>query len=400
MIRGTRIAALVFLWLAPLCIFSVALSGDWVSTWRELGVPAMIPHFLDLDSIPAGVETMHKGGDPLVANPADPAHRPMNYPRIWMYLFSAARITPAKVWIVALLFCGLYLTCVSVLIVQSRRAIEMVVLVLAALSVAPLLAMERGNNDLFVFAVVFLGCVATNQYLRSGALGFAALLKIYPMAAMTLDTLRRPPKQRQVAMLLTGLVIVLLALQWRDFSLIRRGTPASRTLSYGALSLEGEVLHESFRWGFSAGVGWMIVLECWIAGALAAFYGWKKSWEASGPDANPMYLGLFTAFGAMYAFTYAIGSNWDYRLILLVPTLPYVLEMARSSSHRAWAVTYVGLVVLAENSVGFAQDAGTFAGDLATLALFLMILASLAGQLKKYVLNTEARELVGARLAG
>ena len=122
MIRGTRIAALVFLWLAPLCIFSVAFSGDWLSTWRELGVPSALPHFLDLDSIPAGIETMHSGGDPLVANPADPAHRPMNYPRIWMYLFSAARVTRANVSIVALLFCGLYLSTVRVtyLLVQAK----------------------------------------------------------------------------------------------------------------------------------------------------------------------------------------------------------------------------------------------------------------------------------------
>ncbi len=397
--RGIRIAALVFLWLMPLCIFSVAFSRDWVSTWRALGVPAMVPHFLDLDSIPAGVETMQNGGDPLVANPADSLHRPTNYPRIWVYLFSAARITRANVSIVALLFCGLYLACVSALIVQARRAIEMVILVVAALSLAPLLAMERGNNDLLVFVVVFLGCIATKPNLRSGALGIAALLKICPMAAMMLDTLRRPPRQRQIAMLLAALVIVLLALQWRDFSLIRRGTPASRDLSYGALSLEVEVLHDAHELGFSTGVGWIIVLECWIAGALAAAYGWKKSWEG-GADANPMYLELFTAFGAMYAFTYAIGSNWDYRLIFLVPTLPYVLEMARSSSHRAWAATYIGLVTLAENTVGFAQDGGTLAGHLATFALFLMVLASLSGQSKKYLLKSEAREIVGVRLAG
>ncbi len=324
----------------------------------------------------------------------------MNYPRIWMYLFSAARITPANVSVVALLFCGLYLGCVSVLIVLARRTIEMVVLVVVALSVAPLLAMERGNNDLFIFALVFAGCAATNQYLRSGALGFAALLKIYPMAAMMLDTLRSPPKQRRVAMLLTGLVIVLLALQWRDFSLIRRGTPASRTLSYGAVSLEEEVLHDSFRWGFSAGAGWVIVLECWIAGAVAAVYGWKKSWEPSGGNANPMYLELFTSFAAMYAFAYAIGSNWDYRLILLIPTLPYVLEVARNSSHRAWAISYVGLVIVAENTVGFADHGGTSAGHLVTFILFLMILASLSSQSKKYLLSNQAHKLIGARLAG
>jgi hypothetical protein len=171
-------------------------------------------------------------------------------------------------------------------------------------------------------------------------------------------------------------------------------------LSYGALSLEGEVLHDSFRWGFSAGVGWLIVLECWIAGALAAAYGWKKLWQANGPETNPINLELFTAFGAMYAFTYAIGSNWDYRLILLIPTLPYVMEMARRSVHRAWALTYIGLIVLAENTVAFPQGAGTLTGHLATFALFLMVLASLAGQSKTYLVKDEGRELVGARLAG
>ena len=197
-------------------------------------------------------------------------------------------------------------------------------------------------------------------------------------------------------MLLTGLVIVLLALQWRDFSLIRHGTPASRTLSYGALSLEAEVLHDSYKWGFSAGVGWMIVLECWIAGAMAGVYGWKKSWDGGNLDANPMYVELFNAFGAMYVFTYAIGSNWDYRLILLIPTLPFGLELARNPSYRARGILYVVLVVFAENTVAFDRNGWTLAGHLATFALFLMVLGSLAGQSRKYLVRSGSADLVAA----
>jgi hypothetical protein len=86
MVRGVRIASLLTLWLVPLLIFVSAFSSDWVTSWRTLGVPAMTPHFLDLQSIPAAIETLHQGGDPLIANPADPTHRPMNYPRVWLYL--------------------------------------------------------------------------------------------------------------------------------------------------------------------------------------------------------------------------------------------------------------------------------------------------------------------------
>jgi hypothetical protein len=396
MLRVTRLVALATLWLVPLCIFTVAFKGGWLSTWRGLRLPSAVPHFVDLYSIPAAVETMHSGGDPLIANPADPKHRPMNYPRIWLYLFSAARITTSNISIVALIFCGLYLSCMSYLIVQAKRTVDVVILLIATVSLAPLLAMERGNNDMFVFTIAFLGCVATNQYLKSGAFGIGALLKIYPMAAMMLDTLRRPAKRRQVAMLLTGIVIVLFALQWHDLLLIGQNTPISRWTSYGVISLREEILFGGLQWGILVGLGWIIVLECWIAGALAIGRGWKNPWDMSGPDVNPMYLEMFTAFGAMYVFTYAIGSNSGYRLILLLPTLPLALDMARNSSHRLWAIIYVALVVLAENTVGFEQNGGTETGHLATFSLFLIILAFLAGQSRKHLVRNETPELATA----
>src|SRR5580658_1166888 len=97
MVRGTKIAAVAALWLVPLFIFVSAFSGNWVATWRAVGVPSMTPHFLDLYGIPTAIETLHSGGDPMISNQADPLHRRMNYPRIWLYLFSAARITRRNV---------------------------------------------------------------------------------------------------------------------------------------------------------------------------------------------------------------------------------------------------------------------------------------------------------------
>src|SRR5579863_2251940 len=91
--RGTRIGAIAALWLVPIFIFSLAFTSGWVSTWRCVGVPSMTPNFLDLWSIPTSVETMPQGGDPLVMNSGGPYRRPINYPRIGLYLFAAAGIT-------------------------------------------------------------------------------------------------------------------------------------------------------------------------------------------------------------------------------------------------------------------------------------------------------------------
>ena len=128
----------------------------------------------------------------------------MNYPRVWLYLFSAAGITRGSVPRVALLFCAFYLACISFLIVQTSHVVDPVILLIAGLSVAPLLVMERGNTDMLVFSLIFLACIVTNKQLKSGLFGVAALLKIFPIAAMMMDVIRRPKKEQTLAALLPG----------------------------------------------------------------------------------------------------------------------------------------------------------------------------------------------------
>jgi len=398
MLRGVRIAALATLWLAPLLILVSAStsSSGWISTWSTFGVPSMTPRFLDLSSIPTAVETLHAGRDPLVMNWADPYRRPMNYPRIWLYLFSAAGITRESVSIAAIVFCALYLACMSFLIMQTKYAIDAAILLLASLSVSPLFAMERGNNDLFIFSLVFLACFATNKYAKSALFGAAALLKIYPIVAMIIDGMRRPIKERIAAALPVLLVATLIVLQWHDLLLIRHGTPVSRTMSYGALSLESELLRDTTRWGFLAGLGWTIVMECWLIGALAVRSAWENTVEPNIPVSNPKFAELFSIFGGIYAFTYAIGSNWDYRLIFLLPTLPFALDMVREARHRVWAISYLVLVGIAENSISMGLKWGTLSTHIATFGLFLLLLFMLTNQARNLYVSRSTPDLVMA----
>jgi hypothetical protein len=97
MLRTVKIASLATLWLVPLLIFVSAFSSSWIPTWRALGVPAMLPRFADLSTIPECLETLQRGQDPLVTNPAEATGRPVNYPRIWLRLFSILAITAQNI---------------------------------------------------------------------------------------------------------------------------------------------------------------------------------------------------------------------------------------------------------------------------------------------------------------
>jgi hypothetical protein len=390
MIRAARIGALLLLWLIPTTIFSKALTGDWLATWHAFHLPSMLPRFLDMNAIASGVEVLHQGGDPLVANPADPIHRPLNYPRIWLYLFSALGVNRGNAAIVALIFCGLYLTCMSILILQAERRLNILILLVASLSAAPLLAMERGNTDLFIFSLVFLGCLATNRTLKSWIFAAATLLKIYPIAAMAVDTIRRPTKQITLPFVLMILVVFTFVLQWHDVMLIRHNTPISGPRAYGALALEGLILPERLRRGLLLmGVGWAVLLLCWGAGARAVVTAWKKLPCLEESIRNSQQAEMFSVFGGMYAFTYAIGSNYDYRLILLLPTIPLVLEMARDPLHRKWGIAYLTLLVAAENVFVFIRGLD----HLATFSLFIMVLAILTVQFRDLVSERATSDL-------
>jgi hypothetical protein len=372
---------LTVLWASVLIILALAFSYDWHWVWTALHIPAFSTFFLDLRVITSGLFTLQHGGDPFASNPADPMHRMMNYPRIWLYLFSLLGINNRNIFIVGIILALVYLTCISILILRSKANLEALVLLFAGLSLAPLLTIERGNTDLFVFSLVFLGCMATSRYLKLSAFLVAALLKVYPVVALGVDAFRRPMKERMMAISLGGLVVATFILQWRDLISMRRATPVSSYLSYGVLSLKLQADHymagQRIPASYQIPLSLAVVLGSWLAAVLAMRIAWLKPLEFDKDVLDSKSGEMFSIFGAIYVCSYAIGSNWDYRLIFLLPTLPLVFELGRGPRHAWWSFLYIMSVVVAENSLGLGRDTGRMLGDAATFILFIMIVALL-----------------------
>ena len=385
--RGIKLAALTTLWLTPSLLFFFAFRFGWYSVWTAIRVPAAALPFVDLRSITGALVTLQKHGDPLLANPADPWNRPMNYPRVWLYLFSILGINDREVSAVGIVFCALYLGCISALILRCKRALEASILVLTALSWAPLLAIERGNTDLLIFFLVFLGCSIPATSLQLSMFSAATVLKIYPLAAMVINAIRQPIKLRMVSLVLTALVLGSFAWQWRDVKAIRNSTPESSQMAFGVLSIKAQL---EDQWGslnaHRVAAGWTVVLACWLAGAAAIAAAYKSRSQLDEPTLKSSNGKMFSIFGAIYVFSFAIGSNWDYRLIFLLPTLPFVFELASIHAHRRWAIIYLAAVLLAENPL-YLRNHGTALSHLTTFGLFLMVLMILTQQCKPHVLG-------------
>jgi hypothetical protein len=346
----------------------------------------MLPRFFDLSTIPEGLQTLRQGKDPLVTNPNNPMGLPYNYPRIWLYLFSALRINVENVWAIAIPLCACYLICMSLLIAQAKHVEDVFLLLFASLSIAPMLALERGNIDLSVFSLTFLSCATTNRYAKSLALGAASVLKLFPFAGMVIEAVRRPAKQRMLPFLFAGLVLVLFAWQWRDINLIRHATPIARSRSYGVLSLQAEITYLlSASLSSSIPMGWIVAVGFWLVVLSLLGLAWKAELDLDPALFNSPQGEMFSVFGAIYVFTYAIGSNWDYRLMFLLPTIPFALELIRMAQFKRWAGAYLILVVLAENASGLEGHGGTPLGHLATFLLFMLIVVVLTQQAKSLV---------------
>jgi hypothetical protein len=289
-------------------------------------------------------------------------------------------ISESNVSIVGVAFCVVYLICISWLIIGCSTAFGAVVLLVAGLSLSSLFAIERGNIDLFIFFLVFLGCTTTNRFLKPGSYLAAAALKIYPIAALLVDVIRRPLKASVVSIVAMLSAVALFIWQRHDLSAIRRAAPINSYFSFGTLSLKEQASYMSWR---------VLACSC-VAAALIAGVAWITRPNLDEPVLNARLWELFLVFGGIYVFTFAVSSNYNYRLIFLVPTLPLAIELVQTGLNERWGIVYIVAVLFSENSFARTMYPGLLLSDMATFAVFSMILVLLVPKVKIFLLSVVA----------
>lgn len=279
-----------------------AFADRWIEWWRVDPYPF---RFLDTDTVLSAVRCFNRGVDAYAVNPCDDLGRVYTYSPLWM-----RALTPFPVdqsWIVpaGLVVDIAFLACLFLL--PPMRDWRMAILVtLGAISSASVFAVERGNNDLVLFALV--ACTAALAARRPAlrTLGYAAallagLLKYYPLAVMAIALRERPGRFALTAAASLALTALFVALVWTDLWKAFANIP------------EGSWWHDMY--GSET-----------LGGGLAEFYGWPRWAETAIRIAMSLAaLGLAARLAASARMDEAIAGltrrEWDFLLVGALITL-------------------------------------------------------------------------------
>jgi hypothetical protein len=362
-----------------------------IDIWPRLGVPSGPSLFFDTRNLTAALECRRLGFDPLVESPCDPWGRPLNYPRIWLALrwlgLNQSHTVP-----LALLFIALFLGSIFVLVGRLSLGRGMLVS-LAVCSPSVMFAVERANVDIVVFMLLVLAVVAWRTRARWGRIAsplivlFAATAKIYPVFGIPAYLFVRRRGAALAAIVCSAVFIVYALVTIGDIQQIARIAPQGQYHSFGARILLAAIYHRFVpdRWqGGAITKQSLAIVPLLIAGALLWFRARKGLPEDDQGQDSPTRLAFYLG-SLIFIGTFAVGNNFDYRLVFLLLTLPqlfdWVSEVPVDPRGRLAGITIA--VVLTLLWIGALSEPLALTDEVVTWATVGLMLALLAASVPR-----------------
>ena len=315
-------------------------------------IPACPPSFLDARQIGIAAESYAQGYDPLTENlySSKGRYQGLNYPRIWQILF-ATGVNQSHTNMLGSIFAILFFVGVGIFWFSRKfDNLTYFILSIAILSPPVILAIERGNIELVIFFVLAAALIIYYYSSMTGFLLFifASILKLYPVFAFAV-LLKEQKKKFLVLFILaciicTGYVLVTLD----DLKQIYLIQPPNAKSSYGLnvfwmglthprllnLQLSDNVI-TTFK------VLSYIALILIFTGALIFSLRTNSNTFKQGEHLDAFRLGV-----GIYTGCFLIGTNYDYRLIFLIFTIPQLVAWLRNKEKGTSFVPLITLLAI------------------------------------------------------
>jgi hypothetical protein len=337
---NSRIQALLSVLLIAIFFAVVIGFNGFNGMLRMWHIPYLVPRFADLAALTHGAEAVRQGLDPLLQNPADPWGRPLNYPRVWQWLYLLG-LNPSHTFGLGIAMIVAYLGAV-VLILPGANLGTLASVMVAVASPASLLAMERANIDLIVFVVLAVSVVLARRSLwwpLGGVLG-AFVMKIYPVFALVYLARYRGRVARSVVLVAMVFVAVYLVLMLPELRLVLAATPQANYMSYGAnVFLTRYAERAQFLAPFLSvfvRLAAMVIAGCLVG--MASLAPGRVRQEVldggKGRQEGGLSMDCFRVGSAIYMGTFLLSNNWDYRLIFLIFVIPQLVAWVAAGRAR------------------------------------------------------------------
>lgn len=335
-----------------LAIVATAYAFD-VNPWRSLGVNPAPTLFYDARNVAAAADCWGGGHDPLIENPCDPAGRIMNYPRVWVLLHFLG-LTQDRTLVFGGIVVALFLG--SVLLLVGRLSIpEGVIVAVAVVSPAVMLAIERANMDLVIFAL-FVGAVFAwaarerlTPLLSPAIVLMAGIMKLYPVFALPAFAFTGRRRMTWVVAAAFAAMGVYLLLTLDDLRVVMQAPEGGLLYSFGARILIGDLYHRWWpgEWAFGSLLAQLIAaVPVVILSAFAWSWARRRLPRMSVVDRESSTILAFNLGALTYLGTFVTRKSGDYRLVFLLLTLPLLLRWAGGGRSMRTSIARAGLLAV------------------------------------------------------
>jgi hypothetical protein len=333
-------------WVAMIwCAALVAATALWLSgiddlgLWRSIGVMATRPHFLDWHGVVAASDCAKLGYNVFLQNPCDALQRPHNYGTIWLNV-GGFGLTRENQWWTGLLISATFIIASS-LALHPRSIKQFIIAFLALASPAVALGIERANVDLIIFVVLLVATylIARPQGLAKWMGAALCLLltvaKLYPAVAFA-SIFWGLPNRRGVLFAVTGFAVAIIAWVLLDLEDVRAvigvferpglgpgyGGPLLGPTNGGSLLYVVLILQQFVPSTLDpVRAGLITFILTYLASLLCARHVCFND-RADALDRVRFIAGL-----AIAAFAFGVTTNYDYRNIFLLFTLPLLFKL-------------------------------------------------------------------------
>ncbi len=374
----------LFAGVPSLVVFAIAMYLVANDDWHLMGIEhAFGVTYADLRYLTATSECFRQNPEwSLLSVTCDPFGRPNNYPSPWVWLFAALRADQSSTEAIAVFYILLFSMSVAAftwgaIVGKPRPTMSAAIMCLIVLAPATWFAIERGSNEIVVFAGIALAWALFSHGMRRSSallLGILTVLKFFPAGALAAYV---PGIRHQKAALTLFMLVAAggLFLIREELNIIRSRTPQPTDAAFGAAVLARQLDLPAGRvFGFAIFIcmvgALILLLRRKPTGRL-----WAEVIVLSRDIRVDGIASSLIAFGAgPLVLAYLLGSNYDYRLILTIPLIAGFLRVRSGAIARTLVVGIISASWMAYPM----SPAIQFAGDLIWLVmmpvLFLILL--------------------------
>ena len=308
-----------------------------------------LPPFGDAHGITSAMACERQGIETYLGNPCH--YKPVGfvYPPIWKLL----RYLPVDgSWEVPLALGFIAVFALALCFIppgESRRG--RVLMALAVVSPATLMAVNYGNNDLVVFALLVaaiaaLGLSGKGRALGYGLLVFTGLLKFFPFAAMGWAATERPRIAAAVvaALALVLFAFVLLAGEQLPLSLASMVTMSAGSYVFGlkdlaVMATEMGLAGPGSAWALRIGLTTVLLVAGWQTS--------KRYAALNLPEFMTEVQWRFLVIGALVLLGAYLGNqNLAYRMIFVLLLLPGLDALRRVPGERFGQMAIIAVALM------------------------------------------------------